>query len=507
MGIKKREIQRRWWRIVIAVIVIGAVGRLWWTSIDHNNRQLPWADVQGVIPAVSSFSLNDSVGSNFLSPHESDWEMEFDSTLAAEQYRILSDDKGIHIAYGPNGDLRARATLRQLTLLTTEGAKLPYGVVEDRPAFRHRGVLMDVCRHFFTVDEVKRQLYIMALYKFNVLHWHLTEDQGWRVAMDAYPKLAEVAAYRMHDDSTYGGSYTREDMEEVVAYAGELGIEVIPEIELPGHSQAALAAYPELGCTGEPVEVATEWGVFKEIYCAGNEQTFAFLEDVLDYVCEIFPSKYIHIGGDEAPKYRWEHCPKCQQRIKDEGLHDEEALQGWFNTRIENYLATKGKQIIGWDEILEGGLSPNATVQSWRGFEGAIEAAEQGHDAIVSPTSHAYFDYPVSSIDVPKVYSYNPIPSNLDPLLAGNILGGECNLWSEHIPDTETLDRRFLPRGIAMAEVLWSNPAERDYDAFWERLQGHYILLDALGYGYDVEQVPVKLGTKNDSFKEELKVI
>ena len=507
MGVKKRDIQRRWWRIVIAVVVVSAVGRLWWTSIDHDEPQLPWADVQGVIPAVASYSLYDSLGSNFLSPHQSDWEMEFDTTLASEQYRIISDDKGIHITYGPNGDHRARATLRQLTRLTTEGANLGYSVIDDRPAFRHRGVLMDVCRHFFTVDEVKRHLNVMALYKFNVLHWHLTEDQGWRVAMDAYPKLAEVAAYRTHGDSTYGGSYTREDMEEVVAYAAELGIEVIPEIELPGHSQAALAAYPELGCTGEPVEVATEWGVFKEIYCAGNEQTFEFMEDVLDYVCEIFPSKYIHIGGDEAPKYRWEHCPKCQQRIKDEGLHGEEALQGWFNTRIENYLATKGKQIIGWDEILEGGLSPNATVQSWRGFEGAVEAAEQGHDAIVSPTSHAYFDYPVSSIDVPKVYSYSPIPSDLDPLLAGHILGGECNLWSEFIPDTETLDRRFLPRGIAMAEVLWSNPVEREYDAFWERLQGHYSLLDALGYGYDVEQVPVKLGTKNDSFKEELKVV
>ena len=224
------------------------------------------------------------------------------------------------------------------------------------------------------------------------------------------------------------GIYTREDLEEVVAYAAGYGIEVVPEIELPGHSQAALAAYPHLGCTGESVAVATEWGVFKDIYCAGNEQTFEFLEDVLDYVCEIFPSKYIHIGGDEAPKYRWEHCPKCQQRMKEEDLLDEEALQGWFNTRIENYLAAKGKQIIGWDEILEGGLSPNATVQSWRGFEGAQHAAEQGHDAIVSPTSHAYFDYPVSSIDVPKVYDFNLYPEKLDRFTHGHhIIGGECN--------------------------------------------------------------------------------
>ena len=506
MGVKKREIQRRWWRIVIAVIVIGAVGRLWWTSIDVNDRQLSWVDVQAVIPEVSSYSLHDSSEYNFLSPHESDWEMELDSNLASEQYRIVSDYEGIHITHGPNGDYRARATLSQLTYAVTEGAKLPYGVIDDRPAFRHRGVLMDVCRHFFTVEEVKRHLDVMALYKFNVLHWHLTEDQGWRVAMDKYPKLAEVAAYRMHGDSVYGGFYTREDLEEVVAYAEGYGIEVIPEIELPGHSQAAVAAYPELGCTGESVEVATEWGVFKEIYCAGNERTFAFLEDVLDYVCEIFPSKYIHIGGDEAPKYRWEHCPKCQQRIKDEGLQNEEALQGWFNTRIENYLATKGKQIIGWDEILEGGLSPNATVQSWRGFEGGIEAVEQGHDAIMSPTSHAYFDYPVSSIDVPKVYSYSPIPSGLDPLDAGHILGGECNLWSERIPDVETLDRRFLPRGIAMAEVLWSHRSQRNYDAFWQRLQLHYPMLDVLGYSYDVEQVPVILSSSNESYNGKLEL-
>ena len=506
MGVKKRDVQRSWWRIVIVVFVISTVGRLWWTSIKVNDRQLSWADVHAVIPEVSSYSLHDSSGYNFLSPHESDWEMEFDSNLASEQYRVVSDYDGIHITHGPNGDHRARATLSQLTYAVTEGAKLPYSVIDDRPAFRHRGVLMDVCRHFFTVDEVKRQLDIMALYKFNVLHWHLTEDQGWRLAMDKYPKLAEVAAYRMHGDSVYGGFYTRKDLEEVVAYAEGYGIEVIPEIELPGHSQAAVAAYPELGCTGESVEVATEWGVFKEIYCAGNERTFAFLEDVLDYVCEIFPSKYIHIGGDEAPKYRWEHCPKCQQRIKDEGLQNEEALQGWFNTRIENYLATKGKQIIGWDEILEGGLSPNATVQSWRGFEGGIEAVEQGHDAIMSPTSHAYFDYPVSSIDVPKVYSYSPIPSGLDPLDAGHILGGECNLWSERIPDVETLDRRFLPRGIAMAEVLWSHPSKRNYDAFWQRLQLHYPMLDVLGYSYDVEQVPVILSSSNESYNGKLEL-
>ena len=502
MRVRNRQ-NRRWITGVFAVVISVVVVLFTRSVSDFNDGQVckELAAVDALIPPVRSYDFDSSAWNTLEAPV-----FELDSNLNDEAYRIVSDENGITVFHGAVGDHRAQSTLGQLGMLGNEVA-LPWGEISDEPVFAHRGVLMDVCRHFFTVDEVKRQLDIMALYKFNVLHWHLTEDQGWRIAMDAYPKLAEVAAYRSHGDSVYGGFYTREDLEEVVSYAADYGIEVVPEIELPGHSQAALAAYPHLGCSGESVAVATEWGVFKDIYCAGNEQTFEFLEDVLDYVCEIFPSKYIHIGGDEAPKYRWEHCPKCQQRIKEEDLRDEEALQGWFNTRIEDYLAAKGKQIIGWDEILEGGLSPNATVQSWRGFEGAQHAAEQGHDAIVSPTSHAYFDYPVSSIDVPKVYDFNLYPEKLDRFTHGHhIIGGECNLWSERIPDIETLDRRFLPRGISMAEVLWSHPAERDYDAFWQRLQLHYPMLDALGYSYDVEQVPVKLGTKNDSFKEELKV-
>ena len=421
---------------------------------------------------------------------------EEDSALPDEAYSLVSDESGIVVRHGNNGKFRAQATLGQLGLLDSGGVALPYGTLYDEPVFSHRGVLLDVCRHFFTVDEVKRHLDVMAMYKFNVLHWHLTEDQGWRLAMEKYPKLAEVAAFRTHGDSAYGGYYTREDLEEVVAYAAGYGIEVIPEIEMPGHSQAALAAYPELGCTGEPVEVATDWGVFKDIYCAGNDQTFAFLEDVLDYVMDVFPSKYIHIGGDEAPKFRWEHCAKCQARMSVEGLEDEEALQRYFITRIEQYVAKNGKQIIGWDEILEGGLSPNATVQSWRGFEGAKHAAELGHDAIVSPTSHAYFDYPVRSIDVPKVYSFDPIPEDLDPLLSAHILGGECNLWSERIPDTHTLDRRFLPRALAMSEVLWAYPKERDYEGFRARMQMHYPMLESMGYVVDVEQVIAEASTE-----------
>ena len=474
MGVKNRQ-NRRWITGVFAVVISVVVVLFTRSVSDFNEAQVgkEWASVDALIPPVRSYDFDSSAWNTLEAPV-----FELDSNLNDEAYRIVSDENGITVFHGAEGDHRAQSTLGQLGMLGNVVA-LPWGEISDEPVFAHRGVLMDVCRHFFTVDEVKRQLDIMAVYKFNVLHWHLTEDQGWRIAMDAYPKLAEEAAYRSHSDSVYGGFYTREDLVEVVAYAAGYGIEVIPEIELPGHSQAALAAYPHLGCTGEPVSVATEWGVFKDIYCAGNEQTFEFLEDVLDYVCEIFPSKYIHIGGDEAPKYRWEQCPKCQQRMKEEGLLDEEALQGWFNTRIENYLAAKGKQIIGWDEILEGGLSPNATVQSWRGFEGAQHAAEQGHDAIVSPTSHAYFDYPVSSIDVPKVYDFNLYPEKLDRFTFGHhIIGGECNLWSERIPDTETLDRRFLPRGIAMSEVLWSHPAERDYDAFWQRLEMFKVCIE-----------------------------
>lgn len=455
---------------------------------------LPWANIESVIPAVEVY-LIDSTQWVTLGDENLDIDFVPIDGMAPEAYSITVDNKGVLVTFGPGGEQRALATLMQLQGVEPQ-VKLPVGIIEDKPAFAHRGVLMDVCRHFFTKDEVKRQLDIMHFYKFNVLHWHLTEDQGWRIPIPGYPELTKVAAYRTHGDSIYGGHYTREELVEIVEYAGSLGIEVIPEIELPGHSQAAIAAYPHLGCTGEPVEVATDWGVFKDIYCAGNESTFEFLEDVLDEVCEIFPSDYIHIGGDEAPKYRWEHCNKCQQRIAQEGIANEEELQRYFITRIEHYLAKKGKRLIGWDEILEGGLSPDATVQSWRGFEGALAAARQGHDAIVSPTSHAYFDYPLSSIDLPKVYEFNPIPVGLEEQYHHHILGGECNLWSERIPDIATLDKRFLPRALAMSEVLWRNPEERNLEAFQKRLGHHYPLLTSLGYGFDYEQIPAKVHSK-----------
>jgi len=374
---------------------------------------------------------------------------------------------------------------------------LPILTIKDAPKFKHRGLLLDCARHFYKKEVVKKYIDLLALYKMNVLHWHLTEDQGWRIAIDKYPKLTEIGAWRTElDGSKYGGFYTKDDIREIVAYAQERHITVIPEIELPGHSQAAIAAYPHLSCTGKQVEVANDWGVFKEIYCAGNDSVFTFLEDVLTEVMELFPSKYIHIGGDETPKYRWKHCNKCQQRIKDENLTDEHGLQSYFISRIEKFLNKNGRQLIGWDEILEGGLSPNATVQSWRGLEGGIEAANTNHNAIMSPTSHCYFDYDLKAIDLEKVYSFDPIPTALVKEKQHFIIGGECNMWTEHVPDENNLDSKVFPRLLAMSEVLWSYPKERDYEEFYEKVQHHYPLLKNLGVNYGLENNPATINSK-----------
>jgi hexosaminidase len=367
--------------------------------------------------------------------------------------------------------------------------------IEDYPKFKHRGLLLDCARHFMDKAFVKRYIDLLSYHKMNTLHWHLTEDQGWRIEIKKYPKLTEIGAWRddAYDESEgerYGGFYTQDDIREIVAYANERHITIIPEIELPGHSQAALAAYPEYSCTGGPFEVETEWGVFREIYCAGNDSTFAFMEDILSEVIDLFPSEYIHIGGDEAPKYRWEHCDKCQKRIADEGLHDAHGLQSYFITRVEKFLNSKGKKLIGWDEILEGGLSPNATVQSWRGMQGGIDAAKSGHDAIMSPTSHCYFDYDLNSIDMEKVYSFDPIPVELTEEEAKHIIGGECNMWSERAPQ-ETIDSKVFPRILALAEVLWTYPVSRDYRAFYQRTVFHEKRLKALGVESGLPTVPL----------------
>lgn len=424
-------------------------------------------------------------------------------TLGIEEYKLNIKPDIISIWSGSNeGLMRGIQTLRQLFVDEFHSSEkrdswqLPIVAIKDAPKFKHRGLLLDCSRHFYEKEVVKKYIDLLALYKMNVLHWHLTEDQGWRIAIDKYPKLTEIGARRTElDGSKYGGFYTKEDIREIVAYAQERHVTVIPEIELPGHSQAAVAAYPHLSCTGEQVDVANDWGVFKEIYCAGNDSVFIFLEDVLTEVMELFPSEYIHIGGDEAPKFRWEHCDKCQKRIQDEDLTNAHGLQSYFISRIEKFLNKNGRQLIGWDEILEGGLSENATVQSWRGMEGGITAANSGHNAIMSPTSHTYFDYDLKAIDLEKVYNFDPIPKELAEDKHHFIIGGECNLWSEHVPDEDNLDSKVFPRLLAMSEVLWSYPKERNYAEFYNRVQHHYPILQSKGVNYGFENISATINS------------
>jgi len=423
--------------------------------------------------------------------------------------------KGNEIIISANlaeGLFRGWTTLRQMMPASAEvggcsnGFFLPKVLLIDRPVFEHRGLLLDCCRHFMEPEFIKKMIDNLALHKMNVLHWHLTEDQGWRIEIDAYPKLTNVGAWRTElDGSTHGGFYTKDEIRDIVAYAAARHVEIIPEIELPGHSRAALAAYPWLGCTGDTLPVANKWGVFKDIYCAGNDTTLRFLETVLDEVCELFPSSRIHIGGDEAPKVRWHECDKCQTRIHSENLADEHELQTWFIDHIGSYLTTKGKTIIGWDEILEGGLPEGAAVQSWRGMDGAIEAVHLGADVIVSPTSHCYLDYPLSSIDLEKVYSFDPRPSETRGA-TGKVIGGECNMWTEHAPQ-ELVESKVFPRAIALSEVLWSG-SWAGYDDFLSRLDPHLNRLDLLGVDYGLDAVPVSISLSlNEEFNNFTAVI
>ncbi|MDG2363142.1 MAG: beta-N-acetylhexosaminidase, partial [Flavobacteriales bacterium] len=423
---------------------------------------------------------------------------------------IIKNDVVQIIANSEVGLFRGFTTLRQMMPHSCEyggcvsGFFLPEVLVSDSPEFEHRGLLLDCCRHFMDVDFIKKMIDNLALHKMNVLHWHLTEDQGWRIEIDAYPLLTEVGAWRTELDGTkHGGYYSKEEVRDIIQYAQKRHVEIIPEIELPGHSQAALTSYPWLGCTGDQLEVANKWGVFKDIYCAGNDSTIAFLETVLDEVCELFPSDRIHIGGDEAPKVRWHSCDKCQQRIKENDLKDEYELQTWFIERIGKFLVGKGKRIIGWDEILEGGLPEGAMVQSWRGMEGAIEAVSIGTDVIVSPTSHCYLDYPLSSTNLEEIYSFQPRPEGtLDG--PGRILGGECNMWTERAPQ-DLVESKVFPRAIGLAEVLWSGPeftgASDAYSNFIKRLELHLDRLSILKVDYGMESVPVTLSLAVQSEK------
>ena len=438
-----------------------------------------------------------------------------DEALSEESYRLVIVSNQIKIeAKTDKAAFYAIQSLRQILPPSFEESQIdaqiydiPTLKIVDEPKFSYRGMHLDVGRHFFSVDFIKSYIDALAMLKMNTFHWHLTEDQGWRIEIKKYPKLQEIAAFRSEtlvghysdqphqfDGTPYGGFYTQEQIKEVVAYALERFVTVIPEIEMPGHSQAALAAYPELGCTGNTVEVATKWGVFEEIYCT-KEATFEFLENVLDEVIELFPSKYIHIGGDEAPKTRWKECPNCQKRIAEEGLKDEHELQNYFISRMEAYLNSKGRQIIGWDEILEGGLAPNATVMSWRGTNGAVTAAKQKHNVIMTPTSHCYFDYYQSEGDneptaiggflpLEKVYDFNPIPEELNAEEAKYVLGAQGNLWTEYMPTEDQVEYMAVPRIFAMSEVLWTGSDKKDFEAFVGRVENFHKRLDVLDINY-----------------------
>jgi len=425
--------------------------------------------------------------------------------LGDEGYTLTINNDGIRLrANTPQGLACGVQSLRQLhgqgapdpSVSAAPAPRIQHVRIVDQPRYRWRGMHLDVGRHFMPLEFVKEYIDLLAYHKMNIFHWHLTEDQGWRIEIKKYPKLTEVAAWRMDDGQRYGGFYTQDEIREVLAYAAERFVTVVPEIEMPGHTMAALAAYPELSCTGGPFEISGKSGIREEVYCAGNDDVFVFLENILDEVCKLFPSPYIHIGGDECPKKRWQKCEKCQARIKSEGLADEHALQSYFIRRIEKMLNARGKNLVGWDEILEGGLAPNATVMSWRGTKGGIEAARQGHDVIMCPTSHCYFDYRQSDrdgepgapwapvIDLATVYQFEPTPAELSGAEAAHVLGGQGNIWTERMLTPEDVEFMAYPRACALAEVLWSAPQRRHWDDFRARLDIHLRRLDDMQVNY-----------------------
>ncbi|MQP24598.1 family 20 glycosylhydrolase [Flavobacterium sp. LMO8] len=423
------------------------------------------------------------------------------------QYFLRVEKNDITIAQADNvGDFYGIQTLLQLIPFEKKSEiKIPYLSISDQPKFQWRGMHLDVSRHFFPKEFIKKYIDYLAMYKMNTFHWHLTDDQGWRIEIKKYPKLTEVGAWRngsmvghytdqTFDNIRYGGFYTQEEIKEIVAYAKERHITIVPEIEMPGHALAALASYPEFSCTGGPFEVGKTWGVLEDVFCPKDE-TFTFLENILTEVISLFPSEYIHIGGDESPKVRWKSCPHCQKRIKEEHLKDEHELQSYFIQRIEKFVNSKGRKIIGWDEILEGGLAPNAAVMSWRGTEGGIAAAKQKHFVVMSPGSHCYFDHyqgepknePIAFggyTNVEKVYSFNPIPKELSAEESNYILGAQANLWTEYINTPEHVEYMLFPRIAALSEVVWGTSNPKEYKEFEKRLISHFEIYDKKGINY-----------------------
>ena len=484
-------------------------------SVDPALDEASQAAVQRFISALETASGVKTKSGKALS-------FVLNANLAPEQYVIDIQPKAARVeASALNGFVYACETLKQMlpaaiygsTVKADAGWVLPCAHIEDQPRFAYRGMHLDPCRHFFTIEETKRYLDVMAAYKLNRFHWHLTEDQGWRMEVKAYPKLTEGGAWRngtvikkdwnSNDGIRYGGFYTQEQMKEIVAYAAERGITVIPEVDLPGHMVAALSAYPQLGCTGGPYEVWTRWGVAPDILCAGNEEIYTFLEAVLTELIDIFPSEYIHIGGDEAFNEEmgipWDHCPKCAAKMKELGIKKgpmaKHYLQNYVTARMQDFLNSKGRKIIGWDEILEGNLAPGATVMSWRGVSGGIEAAKKGFDAIMTPNSFMYFDYYQSEerdkepfgiggfLPVEAAYAYEPF-EGLEESAQSHILGVQANLWTEYIATPEHLEYMLLPRMCALSEIQWCQAGKKDYYRFNQSLNHSFAMFDAMGLSY-----------------------
>lgn len=447
---------------------------------------------------------------------------DLDTSIADEGYSLDIDPSKIIIkASSAAGFYYAVQSLKQLLPIAVYGDKesvsveeweVPCAHIDDAPRFSYRGMHLDVARHFFSVDEVKRYIDLLAMHKLNVFHWHLTDDQGWRIEIKKYPKLTEIGSIRkytmveknfdQYDNTPYGGYYTQEQIRDIVNYAKERFITIIPEVDLPGHMVAALASYPSLGCTGGPYEVQGVWGVHPDVLCAGKEETYEFVTDVLSEVIELFPSRYIHIGGDECPKDRWKKCPLCQVRIRKLGLKTdkehtaEERLQSYFMTRVEKFLNENNRQIIGWDEILEGGAAPNATVMSWRGTDGGVQAAKLRHNVVMTPNTYLYFDYYQSEdtqteplaigsyVPLERVYDFEPVPDTLDNDSKKYILGAQANLWTEYISDFKQVEYMLLPRLDALSEVQWTQPENKNWVNFLDRLQHNIQVYDLKGYNY-----------------------
>lgn len=467
-------------------------------------------ELVGIRPSVAAGTSEDAKGNVYFTLGLQD--------ERKEAYSINVSSDGILVrAVAPEGIYRAtRTLLKSVGTEKTSSVEFPSAEVSDWPRFGYRGLMLDVSRHFSDVEMVKRTIDMLALHQLNIFHWHLTDDQGWRIEIKSHPELTEVGAWRDDtvvgrylggtdyptDGKRHGGFYTQEQIREIVAYAKERYIEIIPEIDLPGHTSAVLAAYPQLGCEDKEYKVANRWGVIRDVLCVGNPASLDLFKDIMDEVCDLFPGKYIHLGGDECVKDRWKVCPKCQKKIRELGLKDgsryskEDYLQSWFMGEVASFVQSKGKRVIGWDEILEGVPMDDSVIMSWRGTEGGITAARMGHDVVMTPTSDMYFDQsqtlasqleeiPVGGfINVMKVYSYEPLPASLTPEQQKHILGCQANVWCEYMPEERIRQYQILPRLAALSEVQWTMPERKNYKDFLKRLPKMLSIYDHYGYNY-----------------------